>query len=61
MLWRPKDSSPTWRSFLHNHMHCLAAIDMFVVVTDERHLRSVLSSYSLVTVAGKSIPRSIEF
>src|SRR5437016_3722590 len=25
--------SPTWRSFLHNHMHCLAAIDMFVVVT----------------------------
>ena len=33
MPWRPKDPSPTWRSFLHNHMHCLAAIDMFVVVT----------------------------
>ena len=32
-LWRPKDPSPTWRSFLHHHMHCLAAIDMFVVVT----------------------------
>jgi transposase InsO family protein len=33
MPWRPKDPSPTWRSFLHNHMHCLTAIDMFVVVT----------------------------
>jgi transposase InsO family protein len=33
MPWRPKAPSPTWRSFLHNHMHCLAAIDMFVVVT----------------------------
>jgi hypothetical protein len=33
MPWRPKDPSPTWRSFLHCHMHCLAAIDMFVVVT----------------------------
>ena len=33
MPWRPKDPSTTWRSFLHNHMHCLAAIDMFVVVT----------------------------
>jgi putative transposase len=33
MPWRPKDPSPSWRSFLHNHMHCLAAIDMFVVVT----------------------------
>src|SRR5256714_232612 len=33
MPWRPKDPSPTWRSFLHNHMYCLAAIDMFVVVT----------------------------
>jgi putative transposase len=33
MPWRPKAPSPTWRSFLHNHMHSLAAIDMFVVVT----------------------------
>jgi hypothetical protein len=33
MPWRPKAPSPTWRSFLHNHMHCLAAIDMFVVGT----------------------------
>jgi putative transposase len=33
MPWRSKDPSPTWRSFLHNHMHDTAAIDMFVVVT----------------------------
>jgi hypothetical protein len=31
--WRPKAPSPTWRSFLHNHMHDTAAVDMFVVVT----------------------------
>jgi hypothetical protein len=31
--WRPKVPSPTWRSFLHNHMHDTAAVDMFVVVT----------------------------
>jgi transposase InsO family protein len=31
--WRPKVPSPTWRSFLKNHMHDTAAIDMFVVVT----------------------------
>ncbi len=31
--WRPKAPSPTWRSFLHNHMHNTAAVDMFVVVT----------------------------
>src|SRR6266849_92658 len=29
MPWRPNDPSPTWRSFLHNHMHNLVAIDMF--------------------------------
>ena len=29
---RPKVPSPTWRSFLHNHMHDTAAVDMFVVV-----------------------------
>ena len=33
MPWRPKAPSPTWRSFLHNHMRETAAIDMFVVVT----------------------------
>ena len=31
--WRPKVPSPTWRSFLQNHMHDTAAVDMFVVVT----------------------------
>lgn len=30
---RPTAPSPTWRSFLHNHMHNLVAIDMFVVAT----------------------------
>jgi hypothetical protein len=29
--WRPKAPSPTWRSFLHNHLTDIAAIDMFVV------------------------------
>src|SRR5471030_2450278 len=33
MPWRPKDPSPSWRSFLYNHMHNLAAVDMFVVAT----------------------------
>lgn len=31
--WRPKVPSPTWRSFLRNHMHDTAAVDTFVVVT----------------------------
>jgi transposase InsO family protein len=31
--WRPKNPSPTWRSFLHNHLTEIAAIDMFVVAT----------------------------
>jgi hypothetical protein len=30
---RPKVPSPTWRSFLHNHLTDIAAIDMFVVAT----------------------------
>ncbi len=30
---RPKIPSPTWRSFLHNHLTEIAAIDMFVVAT----------------------------
>jgi putative transposase len=33
MPWRPKVPSPTWRSFLRNHMRDIAAIDMFVVAT----------------------------
>ena len=31
--WRPKLPSPTWRSFLRNHVRDTAAVDMFVVVT----------------------------
>src|SRR4029077_10230321 len=31
--WRPKVPSPTWRSFLHNHLHDTAAVDLFLVVT----------------------------
>ena len=31
--WRPKVTSLTWRSFLHNHVTDIAAIDMFVVAT----------------------------
>jgi hypothetical protein len=33
MAWRPKVASPTWRSFLRNHLPDIAAIDIFVVVT----------------------------
>ena len=33
MPWRPKVPSPTWRSFLRNHMRNMAALDMFVVAT----------------------------
>ena len=31
--WRPAVPSPSWRSFLRNHMQDTAAVDMFVVVT----------------------------
>jgi putative transposase len=31
MPWRPKEPSPTWRSFLQNHLTDIAAVDMFVV------------------------------
>jgi hypothetical protein len=30
---RPKAPSPTWRSFLRNHMTAIAAVDMFMVAT----------------------------
>jgi putative transposase len=33
MPWRPKVPSPTWRSFLRNHMSDTTAVDMFVVAT----------------------------
>jgi putative transposase len=30
---RPKAPSPSWRSFLRNHMTVIAAVDMFMVAT----------------------------
>ncbi len=42
MPWRPKVPSPTWRSFLHNHLTDIAAIDMFVVATATFQLLSAL-------------------
>ena len=33
MPWRPKVPSPTWLSFLQNHLTDIVAIDMFVVVS----------------------------
>jgi hypothetical protein len=47
MPWRPKVPSPTWRSFQHNHLTDIAAIDMFVVAkprTGKRNQRD--PSYS---------------
>jgi hypothetical protein len=38
MPWRPKVPSPTWRSFLRNHLADIVAIDMFVVATATFHL-----------------------
>jgi transposase InsO family protein len=29
----PRPPSQTWRTFLHNHMHCLASMDFFVLPT----------------------------
>ena len=36
--WRPKVPSPTWRSFLHNHLTDIAAINMLVVARIVRSL-----------------------
>ncbi len=33
MVRHPKPPSQTWRTFLDNHMGCLASIDFFVVPT----------------------------
>ncbi len=33
MVRHPKPPSQTWRTFLHNHVGCLASIDFFVVPT----------------------------
>ena len=42
MPWRPKVPSPTWRTFIQNHMRDVAAIDMFVVTTATFRLLYVL-------------------
>src|SRR5919199_6875463 len=42
MLRRPKAPSPSWRSFLHNHMDGMAALDMFIVATVTFQLLYVL-------------------
>jgi putative transposase len=47
MPWRPKVPSPTWRSFLRNHMPDIAAIDMFVVATATFRLLYALIVLSL--------------
>src|SRR6516225_8483546 len=45
--WRPKVSSPTWRTFLRNHLPDIAAIDMFVVATATFRLLYALIVLSL--------------
>ena len=47
MPWRPKVPSPTWRSFLRNHLTDIVAIDMFVVATATFHLIYALIVLSL--------------
>jgi putative transposase len=47
MPWRPRVPSPTWRSFLRNHLPDLAAVDMFVVATATFQLLYTLIVLSL--------------
>jgi putative transposase len=47
MPWRPRVPSPTWRSFLRNHLPEIAAIDMFVVATATFRLLYVLIALNL--------------
>jgi putative transposase len=47
MPWRPKIPSPTWRSFLRNHLPDIAAVDMFVVFTATFQLLYALIVLSL--------------
>jgi len=47
MPWRPKLPSPTWRSFLRNHLPDIVAIDMFVVTTATFRLLYTLIVLSL--------------
>src|SRR5258705_3924010 len=47
MPWRPRVPSPTWRSFLRNHLPDIVAIDMFVVATATFQLLYALIVLSL--------------
>jgi len=47
MPWCPKVPSPTWRTFLRNHLPDIAAIDMFVVATATFRLLYALIVLSL--------------
>src|SRR5258707_5158519 len=47
MPWRPKVPSPTWRTFLRNHLPDIAAMDMFVIATATFHLLYTLIVLSL--------------
>jgi hypothetical protein len=47
MPWRPKVPSPTWRTFLRNHLPDIAAIDTFVVATATFQLLYTLIVLSL--------------
>jgi len=47
MPWRPNVPSPTWRTFLRNHLPDIAAIDMFVVATATFRLLYALIVLSL--------------
>jgi hypothetical protein len=63
MPWRP---SPTWRSFLRNHLPDIAAIDLFVVATATFHLLYALIVLSLdrdgsSTLRSRQIPHEIGF
>src|SRR5947207_15988898 len=48
MPWRPKVPSPTWRSFLQNHLPHIATMDMFVVATATFQMLYVLMVLSVV-------------
>jgi hypothetical protein len=60
MPWRSKVPSPTWRSFLHNHMRNMAAVDMFVVATatlgdvDVQYVWRFLREHNIDLTARKS-------
>jgi putative transposase len=55
MPWRPKVPSPTWRSFLRDHLPDIAAIDMFVVTTATFRLLYALIVLSLDRRQGRSL------